>query len=161
MNIVLTLFFIFFVGLMFIGVEILIPGFGAPGVTGIIFLVVGAVGLDKYPSEGIRALLMAFTVTIVIIIIFIKTNLKAKISEKFVLSRKSSSEGGYISVDSVDLIEGDKGIALTELRPSGNIMVNNKKYEAVSETGYIEKGKFVIVIRVEKSKVYVRGEKNV
>ena len=53
-----------------------------------------------------------------------------------------------------DLI-GKEGIAATVLRPSGKVNIDNELYDGVSESGFIEKGQRVKVIRFENAQIYV------
>ena len=48
-----------------------------------------------------------------------------------------------------------KGIAMTTLRPSGKINIEGKTYDALAESGMIDKGTAIVVIRVETAQLYV------
>ena len=41
------------------------------------------------------------------------------------------------------------------LRPSGKVMIDNELYDGVSDSGFIEKGTKVKVVRFENAQVYV------
>jgi len=47
------------------------------------------------------------------------------------------------------------GTAITTLRPSGKISIEGKIYDAVANSGMIEKGTSIVVIRVETNQLYV------
>lgn len=72
---------------------------------------------------------------------------------RFALSRvrksillKEDHQGFQASTYDPDLI-GREGVALTDLKPSGHIVIEDEKFQALSETGYISKGAPVTVIR--------------
>ena len=50
---------------------------------------------------------------------------------------------------------GKEGVAATVLRPSGKVIIDGEYYDGVSESGFIEKGVKVTVIRFENAQVYV------
>ena len=49
-----------------------------------------------------------------------------------------------------------EGTSLTELRPSGFIIIDSQKYDALAESGYIPKDTAIKVVKVEGSKIFVR-----
>ena len=51
---------------------------------------------------------------------------------------------------------GAKGTAFTDLRPSGKVEIQGNPYPAVSQKGYIEKGKKIEVIQVQMGHLIVR-----
>jgi membrane-bound serine protease (ClpP class) len=66
-------------------------------------------------------------------------------------------EQGYVGID-MDLYNkvGKQGIAHTILRPSGKVLIDEIVYDATSELAYVEKGKFIEVIRFENNQLVVR-----
>ena len=67
-------------------------------------------------------------------------------------------EEGYVGVPTEQIsIVGSEGIATTDLRPAGKVVINNRHYDAVSQYGdFIEKGTPIIVIKYEATQLYVR-----
>ena len=51
---------------------------------------------------------------------------------------------------------GSVGIAATDLRPSGRVLMDGEFYDANSLKGFIDKGDEVEVIRYENFQLYVR-----
>ena len=51
---------------------------------------------------------------------------------------------------------GREGIAATILRPSGKVEIDSDLYDATAETGYIEKGEKVKVVKYETAQLFVR-----
>ena len=48
------------------------------------------------------------------------------------------------------------GYALTDLRPSGTVIIEDERVDVVSEGGFIKKGALVKIIKVEGSRIVVR-----
>lgn len=62
-----------------------------------------------------------------------------------------------ISSPDLSSLVGKEGIAATVLRPSGKVSVDGEFYDGVSESGFIEKGDKVKVVRFENAQVYVEN----
>ncbi len=165
---------ILLIGVLLMGVEVFVlPGFGAAGISGLVFIAAGLVlSFQNFvlpdpslPWEGalmIRnlaqvfgAFLFAFFISLFMI--------------RFVLPKFSKFvDGPYLeadlkdlrvdSADDLDISPGDTGIAHTFLRPSGKILVRGRKIDAITQGEFIEKGARVKVDRVEHNHVIVTPE---
>lgn len=51
---------------------------------------------------------------------------------------------------------GKEGIAFTVLRPSGKIEIEGNVYDATAESGYIEHGEKIVVVKFETAQLFVR-----
>ena len=163
---------IFIAGVILIGLEIfVIPGFGVAGISGIALAVIGLtlslVGNIGFEFQGlpVMRLLESFAVVIIasllsIILSFYVTNRlfgrKTIFGELALLSTQQAGLG-YVSSDAhyTDMI-GKTGIAHTILRPAGKIEIEDNVYDAVAQTGYINKGETVHVIKYENAQLIVR-----
>jgi membrane-bound serine protease (ClpP class) len=67
------------------------------------------------------------------------------------------AEAGYVSAVSDASLLNHTGRVLTALRPSGTIVVDNKRVDAVSEGVFIEEGTRVRVMQVHGSRVVVEA----
>ena len=162
---------IFIIGLVLIGLEVfVIPGFGVAGVSGII-LVVGGLTLSlldnnlfNFDGVGFNKLLEALGIVLsglfgsLLAIIYLSKKLLVSktFGAKIALQTEESIELGYIGVEaSLQELVGEEALAHTSLRPSGKIMIDDEQYDAVAETGYIEKGTKVKVVRFVHGQLYV------
>lgn len=69
--------------------------------------------------------------------------------KKFILEG-NEQEGYFAGANPIDLpVKGSKGVALSNLRPSGKVEINGKLYDAMSTGRYIEKGQSVRIVRYE------------
>lgn len=66
------------------------------------------------------------------------------------------SEGVVSYDEKLGDLFGKEGVALTNLRPSGTVRIDNRRIDVVTRGDYIEKGEAVVVVRVEGSRVIVR-----
>lgn len=162
---------IFVLGIILIGVEIFaIPGFGVAGISGIILAITGLtlsmvdnIVFDfEYTNSGnylFRALLIVLVSMIAAIVLSIYFSKKLLLDSPFkslVLNATEDKNEGYISIDAKQsTLVGKIGKAITILRPSGKVEIENDIYDAKCEIGYIEKGEVVKVIRHEATQIYV------
>ena len=148
---------IFLLGAVLICVEIfLIPGFGITGVLGII-----AILASVFMSFGIHNIAIAvfvifisLIIDIILIVLIARFMVKSKeFKNKITLSNDTA---GYHSSVSYDHLLNREGIADTFFRPAGYIMIDNKRYDAVSEGEFIDKGSSLKVILVEGNRIVVK-----
>lgn len=162
---------LFIVGLVLIAVELfVIPGFGVAGISGITLLIgglvlslIGNVGFDFTwvdPDDIVRSffvVIIASTVSIAGSIFLAVRLLKSNAFSRVVLQSAMSVEEGYVSSDnSGHQLVGKEGTAHTVLRPGGKVEVEGKLFDAASESGYIEQGSRVVVIRYSTAQLIVR-----
>ena len=71
------------------------------------------------------------------------------------------TDKGFVGVDSIiqKKMIGKTGVATTILRPSGKVEIDGEIFDAVSETGYIEKGEEIKVLRDLAGQIYVLKNK--
>ena len=162
---------IFIIGVILIAVEIfVVPGFGAPGILGIIFIVAGLtlsmtgnLGLD-FSGIELTGILMSFF--IVVIAMFLSLLLS------FYFSRKvfTTTIFGHLALDSTQQVNegftssdneyknmvGKKGTAKTILRPAGKVKIEDEIFDATAEAGFIEKGEPVEVTGYQTSQLFVK-----
>lgn len=157
---------LFIIGLILVGFEIfVIPGFGVAGIGGGILVFAGLVlallGNVDFNFDGVSQ--QEFGRAILTVLLGVGFGfmgmlwLSSRIGQKGILQRMALVTNLDETIASPELttIIGKKGIAATILRPSGRVNIEGELYDAVSESGYIDKGKTIIVIRVEQAQVYV------
>jgi membrane-bound serine protease (ClpP class) len=150
---------IFFIGIGLIIAEFFLPG-AIAGIIGLA-LIIGSILLagGNVFHMGI-SVLIALIVAIVGMVIIVKFfGKKINVFNKMILRDATDTEHGYVSnVNRVELI-GKKAISMTPLRPSGTIMFEDERIDAVTEGGYVDAGKVVKIIKVEGSRTVVREVK--
>lgn len=154
-------FLLFAGGVILILLELVLPG-GILGIFGF-----GAVLASFFMSAasfvhiGI-SLLIAFTISILACMVMIKVfDRKMKFFKKFILTDSTNTESGYVSNQNRTELIGVKGYAMTDLRPSGTVLIEDERIDVVTEGGYIAKDTPVKIIKVEGSRIVVREWKNI
>lgn len=146
------------VGIGLIIVEMFMPGFGLPGISGIL-LIFGAIVLTwmEYgymAGLGVGIILLAFVA--LAMYISIKSATKGRLSRSALILRGAQSrEDGFVATDEYDQYLGKEGTTLTVLRPAGMAEIDGERVNVVSIGNYIEKGVRVRVREVEGARVMV------
>ncbi|MBL1214145.1 MAG: nodulation protein NfeD [Ignavibacteriae bacterium] len=157
---------LFIAGVALLLVEIfVVPGFGVFGVSGIILIVAGLfLGLlsdFKYIDWSIISVALvqlagSFVLSIFLIYLLSRLLPRSQIWNKLILADNINSSSGYItSKPEYKKLVGKVGLALTDLRPSGTLIINKKRIDVVTDGEYIEAGTEVIVVRQSGSAVVV------
>lgn len=167
---------ILIIGVLFLGIEIFVlPGFGIAGITGLVVIAAGLVlSFQDFvipdpalPWEG------ALLVTNIARVfgVFLSAFVVSMVLIRFVLPALSKRVGGgpYLAVtlgkahagvmQDLGLNEKDTGVAHTFLRPSGKVMINGKKIDAVTRGEFVEQGTPVVIEKIEQNRVIVKPKK--
>lgn len=146
------------VGLALIVLEAFMPGFGLPGIAGIVLHVI-AVVLTWFSYGPVAALCMTVALLSVIAIaisLSLHSAAKGRLSKsRIVLNETESSEAGYRASEDMQVFLGKEGVATTVLRPTGMAEFDGVKLNVVSEGEYIQAGAKVQIVRVEGSRILV------
>ena len=163
---------LFVIGLILIAVEIFVlPGFGVAGISGIALafsaLVLSLIKNVDFTFDlvNMNDLLVAMSTVFVGTLlgiglsIYLSQKMFASSTGRFshlTLHEVMSLKEGYLGVDPELLfLKGKKGMAITTLRPSGKISIEGKIYDAMAQTGMIDKGTSIVVTKVEAAQLYV------
>lgn len=147
---------LFVTGLVLIVIEAIVPGFGLPGISGTILVLVGIVLATDSLGVALFSLSIAIIITTIITIILVKIGFRSKLLDSFILTGENKKQEGYISSRSKGSYLKKIGVTATELRPSGFINIDGERIDALSDEGFIPSGASIEVIRVEGSKIFVR-----
>ena len=151
---------IFFLGIVLLAIEIfVIPGFGITGILGILGIVAGifmSFGINNI-AQATSVIFFSLIADIILIVILARFILKSK-GFKSIVALETDTAGYHSSV-SYDNLLGREGITETFFRPSGNIIINDKKYDAITEGEFINKGVKIKVILVEGNKIVIKEVK--
>ena len=155
---------IFFVGLLLLGLEIfVIPGFGLVGILGILCIVVsffGAFGLENI-STALRVITVSLIVSIIIMVVLAMYVLPhTQLFKQVALETQMSSENGCQAQTADHNLIGSIGITATPLRPSGVIMIGQKRYDGTSEGDFLDAGTEVEVTACNGFQLVVRSKKS-
>jgi membrane-bound ClpP family serine protease len=155
----LPVFLCFIFGMGLLTLEVFMPGFGLPGIVGII-LEAAAIILTYRLHGSLAApivLLIGLCIIAVVISLALRSAKKGKLSKSdLILTNEETAERGYTATQELEYFVGKKGVAKTPLRPAGMVDFDGVKLSVVSDGEYIPKDSQVVVDHVDGVRVVVR-----
>ena len=157
-NLPIIICFVIGIGLLIL--EAFMPGFGAPGITGVVLEVITLV--MTWFEHGPIATLAMLLIVLLVLAIAISTSLRSitrgRLSKSsLVHSETESNEDGYRSIEDLAVFMDKEGTATTVLRPAGIADFEGVRLNVSSEGDYIPAGTTVRIIKVEGAKILVRA----
>lgn len=148
---------LFMAGFILLLLELLvIPGFGLAGILGIAGIVASIVMAFGDIRVALLALSLAISVSVIAFFLLWSRISQSRFFKRLVLSHSESPTAGYRAPADFSHLVGKQGVALTPLRPAGTIIIDNKRYDVVSDGGFIARNSQVEVVMTEGTRVVVR-----
>lgn len=148
------------VGMVFIIVELFIPGFGFFGIGGSISIVAGIVvriidGLNFVQSLVLILMVLGFFVVAMMYMVYSAQH--GILGRTGLFERRSSIPRDYNEVDKkTQKLVGKSGKAVGVLNLGGKAKINGKIYDVVSVNSYIESGANIKVVEIKDNQIMVR-----
>ena len=155
-NITLIQALILAAGIIFVIVEMFHPGFGIPGITGGLLLLIGIVMVAQTFAQGVVLILIILVILGVALTLALHSATKGRLSKILILSHTEQKESGYIGTEDLEFFKDKEGISITVLRPSGTVNFDGVKLDVVTEGDFIPVGTKVRVVKVEGRRIVVR-----
>jgi membrane-bound ClpP family serine protease len=136
----------------------LMPGFGVPGIVGILSLI-GSVILTILvePVYGIYIAIGVIGVVMLVFIILRRWMINKQIYNKIVLEDVVKTEKP--EYEDLDYFIGKEGVTLTPLKPYGTVDFKGVRIETVSVGPYIDANQKVKVVQILNQKIVVEPVK--
>ena len=143
-------------GMILIIVEVFLPGFGLPGLSGIAMVGAGIVltGMHFGAPMAVGVLLVVIAILAVLISWVLRQVVHGKTKTDLFLKEK----GEYELHEDMQILVGKTGVTTSVLRPAGIGDFDGVRLNVVTEGGFIEKGVPIQIVRVDGSKIVVRTE---
>ena len=147
---------LFIAGLVLLVLEVVvIPGFGLAGILGFVMLFSIILAFGDIQTALI-SLSIAISVSVVAVILLWSRIRQSRFWQRLVLSHEESPEAGYRAPADFSHLVGKKGVALTPLRPAGTVIIDEQRYDVVSDGGFIGANSSIEVVKSEGTRVVVR-----
>lgn len=145
------------IGFALVVVEMYIPGFGFPGITGTICLIAG---VALYAKTDIVAWLVMTVIIVSLLCVALSISIRSAAKGRLAKSKLVLNEVSTSGVGENDLsyYVGKTGCATTVLRPAGLGEFDGVKLNILSDGEYIPEGAQVTVTRVEGNRIFVRKD---
>ena len=143
-------------GVVLLVIEMYIPGFGVPGITGAAALIVGFVLLGPTLEQGLLLFLILAAILCIALTICLYSASKGRLGKsKLVLNDVSVSEDAAENND-LNYFLGREGVSHTALRPAGIGEFDGVKLNVVSDGEFIAAGRPIRVQSVSGNRIVVR-----
>lgn len=139
------------VGIILVVIEMITPGFGFPGISGAICLVLSIV-LRARVSFSAAVWMTAFVLLIlgILLIIFFRSATKGNISRSpIVLNDSIDTDASYITSADLAYYVGKEGKALTILRPTGMAEVEGVRLNVSTNGDFIQADTPIKVVKID------------
>lgn len=161
----LTELLVILVGVVLVLIEILlIPGFGLVGIIGGLTILAGLfmILLPAHPlyldyDNALRGLIIGIIGGLIGLFFLGRVVIRTKFWQKITLPFSEKSSEGYSTSIGLEELVGVMGVAVTNLRPSGWVTVDERRIFVVSEGDYIANGDPVKILSVDGNRVVVRN----
>mgnify|MGYP005843980845 FL=1 len=144
-------------GLLLVIVEMFYPGFGVPGIAGLILLIVAVTLTAKTWLDVLIIVLVLAAILSLVFTIIVKTFYKRKgnLSNKLVLGDSLNKESGYISNSDYSFLLDKEGVCFSPLRPVGSALIDGKRYDVITKNEFLQKGDRIKVVEVKGTSIFV------
>ena len=143
------------IALLLIFAEFFLPG-GVVGVIGGITFVASIIYFAWYSQSPLYTLIFAcFAVIILVLVVRYTLRRIAKGASKSHIYLDSDQEG-FCAASFDDNLIGKRATVSSDLKPSGFILVDNQRLQAISKSGYIDAGSIVNIIGGQGAYLFVR-----
>ncbi len=124
-------------GLLLLIVEIFAPGFGIAGGSGIVLIIIAIFLTARTPMEAFIMFLVLVALVTGLVMLLLRSARKGQIARRLILKQSTSREKGYSSAKDYSFLVGQSGTTVTPLRPAGIALIDGKRYDVVTEGGFI------------------------
>lgn len=143
------------IGLVLIFIEFFVPG-AIMGIAGGIFVFISLI-LFAATSDSALAV-AAYTIGVLVILVllvkFALWRIRSAKPNRSILS--NDAQVGYQASSFDASLIGKRGIVVTDLKPGGHVLVDGKRVQAISQSGYLVRGDEIEVIGGQEESLIVK-----
>ncbi len=150
---------LFLAAMVIFAIDLMIPSGGVlVGVTACLAFASVVFAFRHSTSSGIWMLIASMGAIPIMMWLFVEVWPRTPLGRRMI--SKPEPSGSYVWSDAAksenaDSLIGAEGIVLNEMIPSGLVQLGDQTYEAFSETGPIDAGKLVRVVRLDVGRLVV------
>ena len=145
-----------FIGsLVLIALELVTPGVGIFGISGVILLFASLFYLLGATAEAVYLLACAVLIAAIFFVLVGRRLPQSRLLNKLALKDRSTKEKGYSSQEDKSRFLHQEGTTITILRPAGTIRIGKERVDAVTDGAFIDRDTPVRVVRIDGGCVVV------
>lgn len=143
-------------GIVFVIIEMNIPGFGVPGIVGVILLIVGVVLCADTLLQALIMIIVIIAILGVALALVLRSASKGRLSKHLILNDSLEGDAKFSAEEDLSYFIGSEGTTLTPLRPSGTVDFSGVRLDVVTEGEFILKNTEVTIIKIEGNRIVVK-----
>ena len=144
------------VGVILLVVEMYVPGFGLPGISGIALLALGFILLGPTLAQGLLLFAILAAILCVALSICLYSASKGRLSKSKLVLNDVAVPASAAAENDLNYFIGREGVTHTALRPAGIGEFDGVKLNVVSDGEFIAKDRPIRVQSVEGNRIVVR-----
>lgn len=148
-------------GIVFVIIEMNIPGFGVPGIIGVILLTAGVIIYADTPLQALILIIIILAILGAALLLVLRFASRSRLSKYLILEESVQDDVRFSAGADLNYYIGSEGIATSALRPSGTADFSGVKLDVVSGGEYIQKNSTVIITKVEGNRIVVKQKPEV
>lgn len=143
-------------GIGLIILEMLMPGFGLPGIAGSVAIIIGILLYAKTLSQALLLLALITAVLVVLFLVALRSVSKGRLSRSPMVLRDAARDtAGYDAFLKPEELLGKCGTALSMLRPSGVGVFDGQRLDVVTEGAFLPSGTAIRIVRIQGRRILV------
>jgi len=139
--------------------EMYIPGFGAPGILGVVLAITGLIFMQPTPLQALIIVVIYVALLSIALTICLRSASRGRFANSRFVLKDSATNGKVPGEGELDAFVGRVGVAHTTLRPAGIADFDGVRLNVVSDGDFIEKDSGVRVVCVEGKRIVVAPHK--
>lgn len=147
---------LFIAGFILVGIEMVIPGFGVPGLSGIACLIIAIVLTADTVEEGmtITMIVVAVLAVMLTVVMLVLKQVKSPI----ILQENLETASGFLNEADLEYLVGKEGIAVTDLKPVGKCSIGGIEFDVRAESRFLAKDSRVVVSFIHENMIVVKEQ---
>lgn len=144
------------VGFVLVVIEMYIPGFGVPGIAGILLLIGGVIMARPTPLQALIMVVIIVALLCIALSLCLHSAAKGRLAKSRLVLHDVATQAETPETNDLSYFVGREGVTHTVLRPAGMADFDGVKLNVVSDGEYISAGSRIVVDRVEGNRIVVR-----
>ena len=143
-------------GFILIGVEMLLPGFGAPGISGIVSLIVAVLMIADTVEQGLIMTTAIIVLSAIMLTVIMGLLSSKKVKAPIVLEAELKPPDALLDSKDLEYLVGKVGKAVTDLKPVGKGSFDGILLDVRSESTYLSKDSNIRISRIHENTIIVQ-----
>lgn len=140
-------------GIVLVVLEMFIPGFGLPGISGILLIGLGIYLQAKTLEEALMLLLAIVALLGIALFIMLCVTRKKRFAKSPIVLNASIHPAPQTDMH---YFNGREGVVVTPLRPAGAVDFDGVRLDVLAEAEFVPAGARVRIIKAEGNRILVR-----